>query len=527
MNDIKIKRKGIEKIKKLDKTKMYTKKLKNNFTNIKDKSTYNSNEENSATEYGGNRISENINIIFHNSTNKFDEFGKKSLKETSKNIINAKEFIKKKLSNNNIKNKSIEITQNFTNKNPKMIKTAKYAERTTYKTAKKTTETSVKGAKKAYQIAKSTAKTSYESIKKVVKATISTIKAIIASTKALIAFLIAGGWIAIIIIIIISLISLLCSSFLGIFFSSEKNVGEKTMSSIISEINMEFTNKITEIQNNNPHDEFEIHSNRAEWKDILSIYVATTSNGEDGVNVLTLDDDKINHLKKIFWEMNIINSRIDVVEREIEITDDKGNITKQKVKRNLLYIDITSKTIDEMIEQYKLNSKQIMQISELQKEEYSDLWTNVVYGSSNGSTDIVQVALSQVGNVGGEPYWSWYGFTSRVEWCACFVSYCANECGYIEAGIIPKFASCESEGVSWFKACQLWKERGYIPKPGDIIFFDWEESQDGQADHVGIVEKSENGKVYTIEGNSNNDTCRQKEYDINSTVILGYGTPLY
>lgn len=97
--------------------------------------------------------------------------------------------------------------------------------------------------------------------------------------------------------------------------------------------------------------------------------------------------------------------------------------------------------------------------------------------------------------------------------------------GYIEAGIIPKFSSCQSEGIAWFKACGLWKDRNYVAKSGDIIFFDWE--NDGHSDHVGIVEKVENGKVYTIEGNSSGDTCRQREYAVNSGVIVGYGTPMY
>ena len=96
--------------------------------------------------------------------------------------------------------------------------------------------------------------------------------------------------------------------------------------------------------------------------------------------------------------------------------------------------------------------------------------------------------------------------------------------GYIDTGIIPKFASCETEGVSWFKTCDLWQDAGYTPSPGDIIFFDWE--QDGSSDHVGIVEKVEDGKVYTIEGNSN-DSCKENSYDLNSNDIKGYGTPLY
>lgn len=64
-------------------------------------------------------------------------------------------------------------------------------------------------------------------------------------------------------------------------------------------------------------------------------------------------------------------------------------------------------------------------------------------------------------------------------------------------------------------------------KHGDIIFFDWADSNDGKADHVGIVEKCENGIVYTIEGNTSGDVCKQNQYNVGSSVILGYGTPAY
>ena len=141
---------------------------------------------------------------------------------------------------------------------------------------------------------------------------------------------------------------------------------------------------------------------------------------------------------------------------------------------------------------------------------------------------IVDVARSQLGNVGGEPYWSWYGFPSRVEWCACFVSWCADQCGYIDSGIIPRFSGCE-QGVSWFQARNLWQDGSATPTSGAIIFFDLVEddgTQDGSSDHVGIVEKVENGRVYTIEGNSG-DACQQNSYPIGYFEILGYGTPKY
>lgn len=140
-----------------------------------------------------------------------------------------------------------------------------------------------------------------------------------------------------------------------------------------------------------------------------------------------------------------------------------------------------------------------------------------------GNQAIVQVALSQEGNVGGQPYWSWYGFDSRVEWCACFVSWCAEQCGYIDAGIIPKFALC-SDGAAWFARRGQFQDGSYVPAAGDIILFDW--GGNGDVDHVGIVESVVDGRVHTIEGNSG-DRCRRRNYSIGYYEIYGYGTPAY
>lgn len=133
---------------------------------------------------------------------------------------------------------------------------------------------------------------------------------------------------------------------------------------------------------------------------------------------------------------------------------------------------------------------------------------------------MVEIALTQLGNEGGEPYWRWYGYDSRVEWCACFVSWVADQCGYIEAGLVPKFANTD-DGVRWFRSAGRFRDNAYTPKPGDIIFFDWNGS--GETDHVGIVEKCEGGVVYTIEGNSG-DRCEQNRYSVTSASIYGYGT---
>ena len=140
-----------------------------------------------------------------------------------------------------------------------------------------------------------------------------------------------------------------------------------------------------------------------------------------------------------------------------------------------------------------------------------------VNGTRPGNPELVSLAKKQVGNVGGYPYWSWYGFNGRVEWCACFVSWCYNKAGKNE----PRFAGCQSQGVPWFTSRGQWGARGYKNiAPGDVIFFDWD--GDGGADHVGIVIGTDGSRVYTVEGNSGN-ACKIKSYDLNSGYIKGYG----
>lgn len=136
---------------------------------------------------------------------------------------------------------------------------------------------------------------------------------------------------------------------------------------------------------------------------------------------------------------------------------------------------------------------------------------------------MISIAKSQIGTEGGEKYWRWYGFTEPVDWCACFVSWCADEAGLIEEGAVPKFAEV-NEGIRWFQKQGRWidaaEESDYKPEPGTLVFFDWE--QDGVADHVGIVEIYRRGVVYTVEGNCNSSVNIQY-YLQNSSTIIGFG----
>ena len=140
-----------------------------------------------------------------------------------------------------------------------------------------------------------------------------------------------------------------------------------------------------------------------------------------------------------------------------------------------------------------------------------------VNGTRPGNPELVELVKRQVGNVGGQPYWSWYGFNSRVEWCACFVSWCYGQMGLSE----PRFAACQSQGIPWFQSHGQWGARDYDNlAPGDAIFFDWD--LDGRADHVGIVIGTDGSRVYTVEGNSG-DACKIRSYDVSYECIKGYG----
>lgn len=390
------------------------------------------------------------------------------------------------------------------------------------KNAGQTIQTTAKTAQKTAQAAKATAKAVATGIKATVKATIAAVKAIIAAIA-------AGGWVAVVVIIVICLSGLIVGSCFGIFFSNEDSGSGLTMQSVVQEINDNYQQQIDTIKANTSYDVLELSGSRAVWPEALAVYaVKTTTDPGNAQEVATMDDSKKAILKDIFWQMNQISSRTETKTEEVmtETDDSHGNIveTKTTVTRTYLYITVSHKTAEEMADQYHFSADQRKQLAELLADENRSMWSAVLYGIGTGDGEIVTVALSQIGNVGGEPYWSWYGFNSRVEWCACFVSWCADQCGYIDAGVIPKFANVGT-GEEWFKARGLWQDRSCEPRPGDIIFFDWAaDGLDGKPDHVGIVEKVENGTVYTVEGNSD-DACWERRYPLADSEILGYGMP--
>lgn len=350
-----------------------------------------------------------------------------------------------------------------------------------------------------------------------------------AAARAAVAALSSLGALALGLVVIVALAGLIASSPFGIFFSGgDMGDGNPTLREAISGLNEEHQARIDQIATENPHDELSLAGSRVPWREVLAVWsVRTAADPDDPADVLTLDERRLASLEEVFWDMNAIDFEVQErqVEEIVEVEREDGTVAEgtETVTRRVLVVTLSASSPDEAASSYGFTAEQTDMLAQLLDERYAAMWQSVLYGVTGGSGDIVEVAASQIGNVGGQPYWSWYGFSGRVEWCACFVSWCANECGYIEAGVIPKFAAC-SAGVQWFKSAGLWRDRGYEPQPGDIVFFDW--GGDGGADHVGIVESCDGSTVYTIEGNTS-DSCARRNYRVGSASILGYGTPLY
>lgn len=401
---------------------------------------------------------------------------------------------------------------------------------TSQATARKAQETTQ--ATTAVQKAQAAARSVSETVKAVSKNNATAVRISIRNTRAMGSAVAAGSFTAVVVVVIVCMIGLIVGSSFGIFFSGEDTGTGQTMQTAVREINEDYEGQLASIKENVAYDTLEMSGSCAVWPEVLSVYaVKTTTALDNAQDVVSMDDSRKAILVDIFWQMNEISYRVETTEETViaETDDGSGNIveTGTTVTHTTLYITVTHKTADEMADQFGFDDDQRAQLGALLSDDNSSLWAAVLYGIGTSDDQIVSVALSQVGNVGGEPYWSWYGFTSRVEWCACFVSWCADQCGYIDAGMIPKFAGC-SYGVQWFRDRGQWADGTIEPTAGMIIFFDWDNppGQDGSANHVGIVEKVENGIIYTIEGNSNN-ACRQRQYPVGYYEILGYGIPAY
>ena len=579
MADIKIRDTVKGTIKALDKAAIAGQKMKQAYIATKDKAEHSVNaKENTAEEYAADKTEAEIDEIAHKGAYAFNKAGRKGVQETKKNIQSAKDGIQRFKQQRAEKSINVQRTQGRTTtvgsssaqtqtssaiktlkKPEKMVKqsatsagkkniklaskeaakttqrsvktaehTAKASIKTSQQTAKaaqKTAQATVKASQKAAQAAKATAKATANAVKAAAKATIATVKAIIAGTKALVAAIAAGGWIAVVIIMIVVLLGSAVAMFGG---GSESNT---------------YTQVSAEVEAYDPLiRQYAKQYGIPEYVELIKAVMMQESGGR-GLDPMQAAEGSFN--TKYPHEPNGIKDpeysiQCGVQELKAALTsaEVESPIDMERIKLALQGYNFGNGYISWAKSKYGgysyANAVEFstQQAQRLGWDSYGDtqypahVLRYYPYGrafTAGSNQAIVEVALTQIGNEGGQPYWSWYGFDSRVEWCACFVSWCADQCGYIDSGLIPKFAGC-IDGANWFKSNNRWNDRNYEPKAGDIIFFDWED--DGTTDHVGIVEKCENGTVYTVEGNSG-DACRQRQYTVGSRNIYGYGIPAY
>ena len=579
MADIKTRETVKGTIKTLDKAAIAGQKMKQAYIATKDKAEHSVNtNENTAEEYAADKTEAGIDEIAHKGAYAFDKAGRKGVQETKQNIQSAKEGIQRfkqqraekamtaqktqgrpttvgsssaqtqttsairtlekpekmvKQSATSAGKKNIKLASKEAAKTTqRSVKTAEHTAKASIKTsqqtakaAEKTAQATIKASQKAAQAAKKAAKVTADTAKATAKATVATVKAIIAGTKALVAAIAAGGWIAVLIIMIVVLFGAAVAMFGG---GSDSN--SYTPVSVEVEAYEPIIQKYTK--------EYGI----PEYVELIKAVMMQESGGR-GLDPMQAAEGSFN--TKYPHEPNGIKDpeysiQCGVQELKAALTsaEVESPIDMEHIKLALQGYNFGNGYISWAKSKYGgysyANAVEFstQQAQRLGWDSYGDtqypahVLRYYPYGrafTAGGNQAIVEVALTQVGNQGGQPYWSWYGFDSRVEWCACFVSWCADQCGYIESGLVPKFAGCV-DGANWFKSNGKWQNRTYEPKAGDIIFFDWE--GDGTTDHVGIVEKCENGTVYTVEGNSG-DSVRQNSYPVGYYEILGYGAPAY
>lgn len=404
MADIKTKDSNKGTIKTLDKAAIATQRMKQSYIAAKDKAEHSVNANtNSAEEYASDKMESGIEEVVHDGAYVFDKAGSKSLETTKENLRSVKDGIqhfkqqraeqslrKQTLQNTSSAIKAVEktektIKQSATSSRQKTIKfagkeatktaqksvktaeqTAKTAIKTSQQTAKaaqKTTQATVKASQKAAQAAKQAAKATATTIKAAAKATVAAIKAIIAAVKGLIAAIAAGGWVAVVVIIVLCLVGLIAGSVFGIFFSGEDSGTGMSMQTVVQEINQEYDDRLEQEKNSVSYDVLEMSGSRAVWNYVLAVYsVKVNTDPDNPMEVATVDETKKQLLSDIFWEMNDISSRTKTKNHtEIEESDDgHGNIvqTETTVTETFLYITVSHKTVDEMAAMYDFNQEQ-------------------------------------------------------------------------------------------------------------------------------------------------------------------------
>ncbi len=267
----------------------------------------------------------------------------------------------------------------------KSIKTANNGVKAAKKTTKTTAKQSAEIAQRTKQAAKVAVKATAKTVKAVGKAIVTGTKAVVSAVKDIAAAIYAGGPIVLIIIVVVCLIAAIGGTCFGIFLSNDETTGtDKTMSQAISELTSEHYANLTAMKTSYSYDLFEVQGNSSiNWKDVLAIYaVKTTTSTEEAMEVVTLDEKKLELLREIVNDMNTMTGIVTpkLVAETTVTTDAEGNPVKTTtyVTKKVLTVVIAQLNANQTAELYKFNDEQKAQLTELMSEEYDPLWLELI-----------------------------------------------------------------------------------------------------------------------------------------------------
>lgn len=309
-------------------------------------------------------------------------------KQTVKTVNNEAHKIKQS-------KRSLDATAKSIKKAVKTVKTAKNTVKTTASTTKKTAEV----AKRTKQTVQATIRVTIKTVKVAAKVVVEAGKAVVAGAKSIGAIIAGGGVPAVIVIIIICLIGAIGGTCFGIFLANDETTGtQKTMSQAISELTSEHYANLTAMKASYTYDLLEVQGNTSiNWKDVLAVYAVKTTSGDNPLEVVTIDDEKMELLRGIMKDMNKMIGVVTpkVVAETTVTTDENGNSIKTTtyVTKKVLTVSILQLSIDEISALYNFNDEQKVLLEELTSEEYDDLWGELL----GASGQIIQSGSSFVG----------------------------------------------------------------------------------------------------------------------------------
>ena len=380
-------RESLRTIKTFDRAKALGQKVKNGAGEVKE---YGEELQNtrygSANEYAGNAVENTERRTARNVAYGAGKIGNWGLKETRKNILKWRNRQKK------FKVKVQQPKQLPATKRPALpsakttAKTAQKGVKTAQRTAKaatKTAKVTVKAAQRAAQAAKAAAKAAVKFVKVAAKAIVAAIKAAVAAIKGIVAAIAAGGWIAVVVILLICMIGLVVGSVFGIFAPSPGNENDITIVQTVREANAEYETQIAEIKSRYDYDMCFVTGEPCEWSLAIAVYAVKTNRTED---VVTFDDEKAEVLKEIYRRLNrmdVYTEHITVKETHLEAQEDGSVVpVEQEVVKTYLYIDTVSLTAEEAANLYGFDTKQREQLGELLSDKNKEMWDALLMGLS-------------------------------------------------------------------------------------------------------------------------------------------------